>query len=267
MITFPHCKFNLGLNVKFKREDGFHEIETIMVPLPFKDILEIVPAPNFQFNSSGISIPGDKNDNLCVKAYNLFQRDFQIPTVAIHLHKNIPLGAGLGGGSSNGSFTLVMLNELFDLKITNQILKQYAALLGSDCPFFIDNKIQLCTGRGEITNELSLDLSSFFVKLINPNLHVNTSEAYANLDLTKPSNTLEDIIARPLGDWKKSLKNDFEDSVFKKYPILAVIKNKLYEEGALYASMSGSGSTMIALFKTEPKLSFRDFGLEKIIQL
>lgn len=267
MITFPHCKFNLGLNVKFKREDGFHEIETIMVPLPFKDILEIVPAPNFQFNSSGISIPGDKNDNLCVKAYNLFQKDFQIPTVAIHLHKNIPLGAGLGGGSSNGSFTLVMLNELFNLKITNQILKQYAALLGSDCPFFIDNTIQLCTGRGEITNGLSLDLSSYFVKLINPNLHVNTSEAYANLDLTKPFNALDDIIARPISDWKESLKNDFEDSVFKKYPILAVIKNKLYEEGAQYACMSGSGSTMIGLFKTEPKLSFRDFGLEKIIQL
>lgn len=250
MVNFPPCKINLGLEVIRKRKDGYHDIETCFYPVPWTDVLEIVKADKFSFTASGNSIPGDPANNLCIKAYELLQRDFNLSAVAIHLHKIIPTGAGLGGGSSDGAHALRLLNQVFDLNLSNEKLKDYALNLGSDCPFFIDDQPMLGTGRGEVLTNISVNLTGKFLVLVKPDIHVSTAEAYSGIKLNQYSASVKDVVERnPVSSWKDSLKNDFEESVFVKYPALKEIKEKLYHQGAMYASMSGSGSTIFGIFE------------------
>lgn len=253
MILYPTCKINLGLHILNKRNDGFHELDTCMLEVPLYDILEIIPSENFEFSTSGMEIPGESNNNLCVKAFHLIQEKHEIPNIKLHLHKQIPMGGGLGGGSSDGTFVLKMLNSLFQLNLTNSQLEEYASLLGSDCAFFVKGGAQIAKGRGEILTPIELDLKGYYIKIVNIGIHISTKEAYAGVEFQQHRNSISEIITRNISDWKTVLRNDFEISVFKNYPLLKELKENLYLEGAVYASMSGSGSTMFAIFNEEPK--------------
>lgn len=253
MISFPNAKINIGLFITEKRTDGFHNLESCFFPISWTDILEIIPSDTFSFSSSGIEIPNNTSEtNLCVKAYNLLANDFEISPIKIHLHKNIPIGAGLGGGSADASFTLKMLNELFKLKISDQELENYARQLGSDCAFFIQNKPVFAIEKGDIFKILSLSLKNKFIVLINPNIHISTKEAYSGV---KPQEAKIDLhtflIENSIENWKDKVHNDFEDSIFPNHPTIAELKNDLYNKGALYASMTGSGSTIFGIFDNE----------------
>lgn len=249
MITFPPCKINLGLNILNKRQDGYHNISTCFYPVAWTDILEIIPSHTFSFSMSGNNIPGRDEDNLCIKAYKLLQKDFNIPPVKIHLHKTIPTGAGLGGGSSDAAYCLRTLKQIFNLDISQQNLQSYAGEIGSDCAFFIQDKPQLGTGRGEILTDIAISLKGKFLMLLKPDIHVSTAEAYAGITPAQPEKDLQSLLEQtPLGSWKNLIQNDFENSVFKKYPQIKAIKQKLYDMGALYASMSGSGSSVFGIF-------------------
>ncbi|GAA5043589.1 4-diphosphocytidyl-2-C-methyl-D-erythritol kinase [Marivirga lumbricoides] len=250
MLVFPNAKINLGLNIVSKRTDGYHNISSCFYPIPVKDALEIIPANKASFESTGLAIPGDPEDNLIWKAYQMLNKDFKLPEMAIILHKAIPMGAGLGGGSANGAFMLKLLNEYFDLKLSDKTLEEYALKLGSDCPFFIQNQPQLVSGRGEIFEPVSLNLKGYFLGLVYPGIHIGTKEAYGGIAPKKPKTSVKEILLKkPIGEWENLLKNDFEESVFRLYPNLAILKNKLYDAGAIYASMTGSGSTLYGLFK------------------
>ena len=250
MISFPPCKINLGLNVVSKRSDGYHNLETCFYPIPWTDALEIIPADKFSFSTSGNVIPGNTADNLCVKAYELLKKDFALAPATIHLHKVIPSGAGLGGGSSDAAHTLRLLTRVFNLQLTAEKLNSYALLLGSDCPFFIEDKPMLGSGRGEVLTPVDVKLSGKFIVLIKPEEHISTAEAYAGVTSAKHSTSVKDILEKmPVEKWKNQLKNDFEGSVFGKHPIINGIKQKLYQQGAVYASMSGSGSAVFGLFE------------------
>ena len=241
MIVYPNAKINLGLNILRKREDGYHDISSVFYPLKeCVDVLEIVKSDNFEFTKSGIEIPN--GENICEKAWNLLHTDFEIGNVKIHLHKQIAIGAGLGGGSADASFTLKALNELFELKLTNKELEKYALQLGADCPFFIDNKPKFVEGIGEKMTSVDLDFSEYEIRLINPKIHISTKEAYTDVVPRIPQKSISDVIELPINEWKDKLRNDFEDSVFLKYPKLKSIKEILYNEGSLYGSMTGSGS-------------------------
>ena len=249
MIVYPNAKINLGLNILRKREDGYHDISSVFYPVKdCVDILEIVKSDNFEFTKSGIEIPN--GENICEKAWKLFHIDFEIGNVKIHLHKQIAIGAGLGGGSADASFTLKALNEIFELKLTNKELEKYALQLGADCPFFIDNTSKLVEGIGEKMINIDLDLSEYNIRLINPGIHVSTKEAYSDLVPKTPVLSVEKIIEFPIIEWKGKLKNDFETSGFLKYPSLEKIKEELYTDGAIYASMSGSGSVIYGVFSS-----------------
>lgn len=248
MVVFPHCKINLGLHVISKRDDGYHNIETCFYPVPWRDVLEIIKSNQFSFSQSGLTIPGSTDENLCVKAYQLLQKDFNLTPVQIHLHKVIPTGAGLGGGSSDAAFTLRALNSIFNLKLSQTALKSYAAQLGSDCTFFIDDKPMLASGRGEILSETSLSLKGKYLVIIKPEIHVSTAEAYAGVKPKQPAQSIFKIISEPILFWKDSLSNDFEESVFKKHAVIKETKEKLYQYGASYASMSGSGAAVFGVF-------------------
>jgi 4-diphosphocytidyl-2-C-methyl-D-erythritol kinase len=249
MIVYPNAKINLGLNILRKREDGYHDISSVFYPVnDCVDILEIVKSDNFEFTKSGIEIPN--GENICEKAWKLFHIDFEIGNVKIHLHKQIAIGAGLGGGSADASFTLKALNEIFELKLTNKELEKYALQLGADCPFFIDNTPKLVEGIGEKMINIDLDLSEYNIRLINPGIHVSTKEAYSDLVPKTPVLSVEKIIEFPIIEWKGKLKNDFETSGFLKYPSLEKIKEELYTDGAIYASMSGSGSVIYGVFSS-----------------
>lgn len=250
MISFPPCKINLGLNVVSKRSDGYHNLETCFYPIPWTDVLEIIPSQKKLFEISGNSVPGSSSDNLCVKAYQLLQRNFNLPPAGMYLHKVIPSGAGLGGGSSNGAHALRLLNQVFDLALTPEELKTYALQLGSDCPFFIEDKPMLGSGRGEVLTEISISLSGKFFVIVKPGVHVSTTEAYRGVIPMRHQTGINDIIEKkPIEQWSQFLKNDFENSVFPKYPVIRDIKNMLYKQGALYASMSGSGSAVFGIFE------------------
>jgi len=262
MIVFPNCKINLGLYILQKRTDGFHDLETIFCPVGLLDALEIIqnPAPQLievEFTTSGLKI--DTEENICVKAYQLLKKDFpELACIKMHLHKVIPLGAGLGGGSSDGASALLLLNKKFNLGLSERQLIGYALNLGSDCPFFIKNKPCYATGRGEVLEEINLDLINYKIVLVNPKIHINTAFAFSKI---KPDNTrasLKQIIQQPVSEWKNILKNDFEETVFNKYPEIKTIKHQLYQQGAVYCSMSGSGSTVYGLFEksSQPQLSF-----------
>ncbi|MBI1836654.1 MAG: 4-(cytidine 5'-diphospho)-2-C-methyl-D-erythritol kinase [Flavobacteriia bacterium] len=258
MILFPPAKINLGLNVLFKREDGFHEIETGMIQIPFFDVLEVLSAVDFEFKQSGIVIDGDVEANLCVKAFRLIKKNHAIGNVYIHLNKIIPMGAGLGGGSSDAANVILALNELFDLKLTIEKMQIYAAELGSDCPFFISKNIQIGKGRGELLTTIDVNFKGYYLKIVNIGLHVSTKEAYSNISLSTENHSISELLKGEMLNWKRSLKNDFEASVFKIFPELLNIKEQFYKQGAIYAAMSGSGSTMFGIFATRPILNFED---------
>lgn len=256
MVSFPPCKINLGLHIIRKRADGFHDLETCFYPVPWTDILEVIPSDSLSFTSSGIAIPGNAEDNLCLKAYKLLKNDFDLAPVNIHLHKIIPTGAGLGGGSSDAAHTIRLLNIVFKLNLTVDAMMNYAAKLGSDCAFFIQDKPMMGTGRGEILNELPLSLKGKFMVLVKPNVHVSTAEAYAGISPRQPETELQHILERQeLSGWKAFLKNNFEESVFHKYPVIASVKENLYNQGGIYASMSGSGASVFGIFEKEITLN------------
>ena len=247
MIVYPNAKINIGLNVLEKKTDGYHKISSVFYPVnELFDILEIVPANDFYFSSSGIAIPG--NNNICIQAFNLLHVDFEIGNVKMHLHKQIPIGAGLGGGSADGAFVLKALNELFNLKLSIIELEKYALQLGADCPFFIENFPKYITGIGEKMMNINFDLSDYKLKFIFPELHISTSEAYEGVIPNLPKKPLLDLINQPIENWKKTIKNDFEVASFVKYPQLEKFKEKLYADDALYASMTGSGSVLYGVF-------------------
>ena len=256
MICFPSCKINLGLRITQKRADGFHALETVFFPISIKDALEIIIEPDtsaapITFTSSGLAINGDPSDNLCFKAYGLLKNDYpSIPNIKMHLHKKIPMGAGLGGGSSDGAFTLVTLNQLFNLQLSEQALLNYALQLGSDCPFFIINTPAFATGRGEILTPTKVDLSGYSIVIVNPGIAISTKLAFSLITPKIPDNNLAAVIQQPISTWKDVLINDFEQPIFNSFPELANIKETLYQKGAAYASMTGTGSTVYGIFPT-----------------
>jgi len=246
MIVYPNAKINLGLNVLSKREDGYHDISSVFYPVKeCVDILEIIKSERFEFTRSGIEI--SDGENLCEKAWKLLDTDFGIGNVKIHLHKQIPIGAGLGGGSADASFTLKYLTELFDLNLNNKDLEKYALRLGADCPFFIDNTPKLVEGIGEKMTSIDLDLSNYEIRLVNPDIHISTKEAYSGIVPKTPVLSVEKIIELPIIEWKGKLKNDFEESIFEKHQQLEGIKDELYKQGSIYSSMSGSGSIVFGI--------------------
>ena len=248
MIVYPNAKINLGLNVLRKREDGYHDISSVFYPVKeCVDILEIKKSERFEFTKSGIEIPD--GENLCEKAWRLLDTDFGIGNVKIHLHKQIAIGAGLGGGSADASFTLKVLDDLFDLNLSDTELEKYALKLGADCPFFIENKPKLVEGMGEKMTFVDLDLSEYNIRLINPGIHVSTKEAYSEVVPKTPVLSVEKTIELPIIEWKGKLKNDFEGSVFVKHPQLEKMQEELYDDGAFYASMTGSGSVFFGFFE------------------
>ena len=259
MILYPNAKINIGLNVLEKREDGFHNLETLFYPVDAVDVLEIVQAEELAMFQYGIEYPGDPMDNLCIKAYKALHKDFDIPPVEIHLYKKIPVGAGLGGGSSDAAFTLKGLNEMFSLGLSDEQLAAYAAGLGSDCPFFIYNRPMIGTGRGEILEPVEIaSLENYRIKLVYPPYFVSTAAAYGGIVPRDKraangekfdSRQLLEMLSKPVESWKDCVVNDFETTVFAKIPQLAAYKEQLYNEGAVYASMSGSGSAFFGIFR------------------
>jgi len=250
MISFPNSKLNLGLNIINKREDGYHNLETVFLPIQFTDVLEIITSDKTESIISGLHII--TNDNLCIRAYNLLKKDFsELPAIKMHLHKVIPLGAGLGGGSADAAFTLQILNKKFNLELSEKQLINYALQLGSDCPFFIINKPCFATGRGEILEPINIDLTNYKILIVNPGIQVETKWAFSKIIPQQPVISIKEIIKLPIGKWKDNLQNNFEIPVFAEYPEIEKIKNKLYKSGATYASMSGSGSTVYGIFKKD----------------
>lgn len=251
MVSFPFCKINLGLSILSKRADGYHNLETCFYPLPWTDVLEIILSDKFTFTTSGNIIPGDPDDNLCVKAYQLLKTNFNLGPVSIHLHKIIPSGAGLGGGSSDGAHTLQLLNTIFSLNLSRSKLMEYAAILGSDCAFFIQDKPMIGTGRGEVLKPVDFSLNKFVV-VVKPDIHVSTRDAFSGITPRNPENSISQLILNhPVEAWKDLLINDFESTLFSKYPILASVKHGMYALGAIYASMTGSGSAIFGIFDNE----------------
>lgn len=256
MITFPNAKINLGLNIVSKRLDGYHNLETIFYPLPIKDALEVIVKDGLAedvFFEAGIAIDGSPADNLVMKALRLIRTNYDFPFVEVHLLKKIPFGAGLGGGSADASFMLTLLNDTFALGATKEELALLAVQLGADCPFFIYNKPMFASGIGEVFEDIELSLSGYHFVLVKPDIHVSTKDAFAEIEPAQPSLSLKEIIKRPVEEWKDLMVNDFEKSVFSKYPAIAEIKDQMYRHGAVYASMSGSGSSVFGVFNEEVK--------------
>lgn len=264
MIAFPNAKINIGLNITSKRADGYHNLSSCFLPIDWKDALEIVPAHEFEFTSSGLAIPGDSSGNLCVKAYELLKEKHNIPPVKMHLHKVIPMGAGLGGGSSDGAFALKLLNDQFEIGLTNAELEAYAKTLGADCPFFIDNKPKLVTGIGEIMEDVTLDLSGYSIVVVFPGIHVNTKTAFSGITPNEPTYDLKAILKQAPKNWQGTVINDFEETVFAAHPEIQKIKDQLFDLGADYASMTGTGSAVFGVFRefvntNDLLTSFEDF--------
>lgn len=255
LIVFPNCKINLGLKITRKRPDGYHDLETVFYPLPYQDVLEIIQdqKSGLTFTQSGLTISGDSSSNLCVIAYQLLKElKPDLPSTLMHLHKVIPMGAGLGGGSSDGTFALKLLNDKYQLGLTDTELIDLALKLGSDCPFFVLNKPCIAKGRGELMQPIQLDLSKYFFVLIHPGIHISTAAAFAGIKPAPSKTPLESIVSRPLNEWKDLLVNDFEIPVFALHPVIEKLKASLYEMGAVYASMSGSGSSLYGIFEQRP---------------
>ncbi len=264
MIFFPNCKINIGLNITEKRPDGFHNIETVFVPISISDVIEITENKSdkkINFKNTGLEINCKPGNNLIIKAYELIKSDFDIPPINIHIHKKIPFGAGLGGGSSDASFTLKALNSLFKLNLTNKKLSNYAGKLGSDCAFFIENKAVFAEKKGDVFSDISINLKDYHIYVIKPDITVGTQEAYQNIIPKNTEIKLPDLIKKDISTWKENIINDFEHNIFKKYPEIEKIKNNLYKQGAIYASMSGSGSSVYGIFKNRCEIKKYNYFL------
>ena len=252
MLCFPNAKINIGLNIVEKRPDSFHNLETLFYPIGLSDILEFTiddtQSGDIRFLNTGIVIDDDIKNNLIVKACKLLINKGQCKKFNIRLHKIIPIGAGLGGGSSDGAFMVKSLNEKMKLNLKKSELQDYSQQLGSDCSFFIDNIPSLAFEKGNKLKPVNMNLKGFYLVLVVPPIHVSTKEAYANIIPAKPKISLIDLINLPVNEWRNNIKNDFEESIFLKYPEIKDIRNKLYELGAVYASMSGSGSSVYGIF-------------------
>lgn len=268
MVVFPNCKINLGLRITSKRADGYHNLETVFYPLKWEDALEAVKSRQDRFIQTGIAVPGNSNDNVCLKAVSLLKKDFpRIGALDIHLHKTIPTGAGLGGGSADGAFMLRLLNRLYQLQLSEEQLLEYSLQLGSDCPFFIVNQPCFATGRGEILQRVSLNLADFSFLIIHPCIHVDTGWAFTQITPAVPERSVPEITRQPVDTWRNLLINDFEPPVFQKYPEIGGLKELLYKKGAIYAAMSGSGSAVFGIFKKGalPELSpGKGYSIKKI---
>lgn len=260
MLCFPNCKINLGLYVTRRREDGYHDIETVFFPVTFHDSLEVVPSVETALHLSGLKVGSNTQENLVWKAYEMMHQRYpgKIPPLNIYLHKAIPMGAGLGGGSADGAFMLKLLNDFCHLELDKATLAAMALELGSDCPFFIYNTPQLASGRGEIMRDINIDLSAYSIQLICPKVHVSTRDAFSMMIPRKALFDLQHLGSLPVERWKGTISNDFETTVFKLYPALAAIKQQLYDQGAIYASMSGSGSTLYGIFPKGKKAEHID---------
>jgi 4-diphosphocytidyl-2-C-methyl-D-erythritol kinase len=278
MVVFPNCKINLGLHVLRKRQDGFHDIETCFYPVIWTDILEVVKSvdneENFIFSSSGITIRSneahsetlDPKKNIIYKAYQILEAEYPIPTLKVHLHKILPMGAGLGGGSSDAAFFINLVNTQFQLNMSLNKRKKIAAQLGSDCPFFIENKAMLATGKGEVLEALDLNLMGKTIVVVHPNIHSDTALAYAGIVPNDNKPSLKELLKAPIRDWQQTIQNDFELSVGKKYPEILQLKSELYKMGASYSAMSGSGSAVFGIFENDkvqlPK-NWNDYSVYK----
>ena len=262
MLVFPNAKINLGLNILKKRSDGFHDIASVFYPIGWKDALEVVEDESFSMTSSGLAVPGDWKNNLIYKAFLLVQEAFpSIKGCKVHLHKEIPMGAGMGGGSADGAFMISTLNHVFDLHLSVSEMEEMAAKLGSDCPFFIQNRTRYCFDRGTSFENFDIQLSGYHLVVVNPGIHISTAEAYAGVSPKIPEADLRSLLKEPIEQWQEKVKNDFEEALLVKYPIIATVKNKLLELGASYASMTGSGSTVYGIFKSEPKIQNQFEGM------
>ncbi len=255
MINFPNAKINLGLNIVEKRPDGYHNLETIFYPIPVTDALEIHPSRDgsapFVLHQSGIEIVGETDDNLVIKAYRLLQQKFELPPIEIFLHKHIPSGAGLGGGSADAAFMLKLLNERFSLDLSEDELEKQAATLGADCAFFVRNKPTFAEGIGNLFSPIELSLAGYQLLLIKLPIFVSTREAFALIKPHRPVRPLREVVTLSIENWKEWMINDFEDSVFAQFPAIEKLKKQMYEMGAVYAAMSGSGSSVFGLFKPD----------------
>jgi len=254
LLTFPNAKLNLGLYVTARRPDGYHEVETVFLPLPWTDVLEVLPAPKGQAASNltltGRPIPGEVATNLCLKAYELLKTDFpDLPAAQMQLHKLVPIGAGLGGGSADAAFALRTLGEVFGLNLTTEQLENYARRLGADCAFFIENTPRLARGKGDVFEPIALSLSGTACVVVYPGLHISTAQAFAGIVPRAPAYPLREALAQPMSTWRATVSNDFEKSLAPTHPVLADIKRQLYAAGATYASLSGSGSAVYGLFE------------------
>lgn len=255
MIVYPNAKINIGLNVVEKRPDGYHNLETVFYPIGLQDILEIkvldegnVPECGYKLKITGTILDGSPEDNLVVRAFKMLKHDFNLPPVSIGLYKHIPTGAGLGGGSSDAAFTIKTLNKRFDLRLTDEQMEDYCTRLGADCPFFIKDTPVFATGIGNEFHPVSFSLKGKHLVLVKPDIFVSTKDAYAKVNVRRPDTPLPELLAQPLETWKDTVINDFEHSVFSKYPEIAAIKDSMYDIGAVYASMSGSGSSVFGIF-------------------
>lgn len=255
MITYPNAKINLGLHIVEKRPDGYHNLETVFYPINLQDALEVTKLEGegeYTLKVSGVPIEGEPENNLVVKAYRLLKKDFpDMEPVNIHMYKHIPTGAGLGGGSADAAFMIRLLNEKFNLNLNTEKMEKYATELGADCAFFIQNKPVFATGIGNIFEPINLSLKGYYIVLVKPDIFVSTRDAFANILPMHPSQSLKEIARMPIETWRATMKNDFEESVFIKFPEIAAIKDKLYDMGAIYASMSGSGSSVYGIFREQ----------------
>lgn len=263
MIVFPCAKINLGLNIVSKREDGYHNLETVFYPIPLYDALEIkymdekFPSDTAcDLKVTGNAVDCDEQKNLVVKAYHILAADYQLQRIHTHLYKHIPSQAGLGGGSSDAAFMIRLLDERFRLNIGNPEMERYAAQLGADCAFFIEAEPAYAEGIGDVlmpADGPDGNLHGYYLCVVKPDVAVSTKEAYSAITPKKPAKSCRDIVRQPIETWKEELVNDFEEPIFKMHPELEAIKQKLYDQGAVYASMSGSGSALYGIFKEEPK--------------
>jgi 4-diphosphocytidyl-2-C-methyl-D-erythritol kinase len=253
MLQLSNAKINLGLHVTQRRPDGFHSIETVLFPVGWSDVVEVLPAGKaLSLRCTGIPVGVAPEKNLCARAFRLLQKDFGLPGADVYLHKQVPPGAGLGGGSSNAAFVLLALSKIFHLELSQQALARYAAQLGSDCAFFVYNTPMLATGRGEILQPVAVSLSGYELLVVKPPLGVSTAEAYAGITPKAPGVSLQSAVTQRVEMWKDLLVNDFEPLIFAKYPLLQDAKSRLYGCGAAYAAMSGSGSALFGIFKEVP---------------
>lgn len=268
MLRFPNAKINIGLCITEKREDGYHNLETVFYPVKVKDALEIISSEETGMHLSGLAVEGTSDNNLVWKAYKLLQKDFPelVTSLDIYLHKAIPMGAGMGGGSADGAFMLLMLNDFFGLNIPKDKLEFYALQLGSDCPFFIRNEPVFAKGRGEIMEPVPLYLDDYSIQLICPKLHISTANAFKGIVPQAASYNLNEIGTLNIKDWKYYIHNDFEKTLFPHYPVLQQIKDQLYEQGAIYASLSGTGATVYGIFEKGKKAAIQsDIAFDEFI--